>query len=717
MGYVASVIYLLLLLAVVFQSSIFLAEHVHSSEPNESTHSTDQDGPRIASETVAAADAPAAVAVEEVLPPVVSVTTLAPSVPQITPPPPSSPDLPTSPPDQLSSMKFAASAFHPPLVDEFWNIFLLHQRNYFRLAKSPNVDEMSRLPTTRAPGVKAVDEDMPSFEEWRQQRLQDVEKEKSDQAVTNNTGKRRHRSMKNTNYANYASVICGAKVTTHNPELENAGAILTSNRDDYMLNPCKVPRKYFIVELCESVHVHGFDIGNLELFSNVPKAIQVFGSARYPSRDWVDFGRYEMKEARTMQNFTAPLGTGFVKFVRVEMLEHYGKEHYCPITVFRVYGASMVEEYVDSVDDDEADAAESLHQLEDGGQSSSGGSAGEDAYMEKDKWGSQGMTDSAAVNPITMAKDLVVSFMKKAASSGLFAQTNRKHGTKPTRPSADIAPSSQSLSLCFDSDEGWDVATVTCQYVWCLFQASKASLSFCPGVGNVSRHHADTTSAVPSLPCDPQPEDVVDKVPKDLLRSVPAAHETVAENLSAIEEAVHPVKIPADDASVLSTVDPKASKFVGVKEKEQPMVLVNTVVTPTTPEKVEEAAPVEGVPAAGTGKTATTTPVVGSPLPLLNTTATETLAVPVPAITTGVPGQKESVFVRLGNRLKTLELNMSLSGQYLHELSRRFKKQGEDSAKNFTILFGKLTDLSVSETDLQPSSSFDYATWRPATPS
>ncbi|OQV18709.1 hypothetical protein BV898_07149 [Hypsibius exemplaris] len=313
--------------------------------------------------------------------------------------------------------------------------------------------------------------------------------------------------------------------------------------------------------------------------------------------------------------------------------EHYGKEHYCPITVFRVYSATMVEEYVDSVDDDEADAAESAFLGRRRPVIIQRWWCWEDAYMEKDKWGSQGLTDSAAVNPITTAKDLVVSFMKKAASSGYnlingatrqnstpapcrtttavitSLRSNESEARNETHPSsADIAPSSPLLSLCFDSDEGWDVATVTCQYVWCLFQASKASLSFCPGVGNVSRHDADTTSAVQSLPCDPQPEDVVDKVPKDPLRSVPAAHETVAENLSAIEEAVHPMKIPADDASVLSTVDPKASKFVGVKEKEQPMVLVNTVATPTAPEKVEEAAPVEGVPATSLSARRTSNP-------------------------------------------------------------------------------------------------------------
>ena len=44
--------------------------------------------------------------------------------------------------------------------------------------------------------------------------------------------------------------------------------------------------------------------------------------------------------------------------------------------------------------------------------------------------------------------------------------------------------------------------------------------------------------------------------------------------------------------------------------------------------------------------------------------------------------QKESVFVRLSNRIKVLERNMSLSSQYLEELSRRYKRQVDDMQKS-----------------------------------
>ena len=32
----------------------------------------------------------------------------------------------------------------------------------------------------------------------------------------------------------------------------------------------------------------------------------------------------------------------------MELLTHYGREHYCPLTILRVYGTTVVEDYEDS---------------------------------------------------------------------------------------------------------------------------------------------------------------------------------------------------------------------------------------------------------------------------------------------------------------------------------------------------------------------------------
>lgn len=195
-------------------------------------------------------------------------------------PPKSLSDSPPEPPGPRSDSYQITSSylpFHAPLADRFWsNLVNAGLQGAYNATITPPyhllLEKVSRIRTEISDVTnQKPEEDMPPFDEWRQQKLQLVEKEKSDHPVNHTNGKRRPRALKNTNYA---SVVCGAKMVGHNAEAENPGAILTSNPDEYMLNPCKA-RKYFIVELCDSIHIHGFEIGNLELFSNVPKLIQV----------------------------------------------------------------------------------------------------------------------------------------------------------------------------------------------------------------------------------------------------------------------------------------------------------------------------------------------------------------------------------------------------------------------------------------------------------
>uniref|UniRef100_A0A8D0L4T3 SUN domain containing ossification factor n=1 Tax=Sphenodon punctatus TaxID=8508 RepID=A0A8D0L4T3_SPHPU len=56
--------------------------------------------------------------------------------------------------------------------------------------------------------------------------------------------------------------------------------------------------------------------------------------------------------------------------------------------------------------------------------------------------------------------------------------------------------------------------------------------------------------------------------------------------------------------------------------------------------------------------------------------------------------QKESVFMRLNNRIKALEVNMSLSSRYLEELSQRYRKQMEEMQRAFNKTIIKLQNTS-----------------------
>ena len=54
---------------------------------------------------------------------------------------------------------------------------------------------------------------------------------------------------------------------------------------------------------------------------------------------------FEAKDEKVVQSF--PIGNEeiFAKFVKVEILSHYGTEHFCPVSLFKVFGTSIVEVY------------------------------------------------------------------------------------------------------------------------------------------------------------------------------------------------------------------------------------------------------------------------------------------------------------------------------------------------------------------------------------
>ena len=59
---------------------------------------------------------------------------------------------------------------------------------------------------------------------------------------------------------------------------------------------------------------------------------------RYPSKEWLPAGTFEMTPQKVPQTFTLTIKSPYVKFLRVDLIDHYGTEHFCPITLFRYVG-------------------------------------------------------------------------------------------------------------------------------------------------------------------------------------------------------------------------------------------------------------------------------------------------------------------------------------------------------------------------------------------
>ncbi|XP_039280638.1 uncharacterized protein LOC111045445 isoform X2 [Nilaparvata lugens] len=268
-------------------------------------------------------------------------------------------------------------------------------------------------------------EEIPSFSEWAQKQLAEAEKKKSENKTTRGGGAgsggvagggsggggavKRLRPLKK----NYASPECGAKVVATNPEASSVWAVLSSSRDEYLLNSCS-NKIWFVVELCEAIQPEKIELANFELFSSILREFSVSVSLRHPSRDWSQAGAFEAREVRTIQSFALapqPQAT-FVKYIRVEFHSHYGSEHYCPVSLFRVYGTSEFE-VLDTVDEAHGGpapaAAEELDEEEDDEEDLAGGAGGVGAGG-----GREGGIDKPR-NLFSSARDAVLSIVKRAA--------------------------------------------------------------------------------------------------------------------------------------------------------------------------------------------------------------------------------------------------------------------------------------------------------------
>lgn len=162
-----------------------------------------------------------------------------------------------------------------------------------------------------------------------------------------------------------------------------------------MLNSC-TNRIWFVIELCEPIRITELELANMELFSNVPKQFRVYASERYlassPSTNWPAkylIGTFEAANVRSEQKFSIkdalksgdmlesssqvqtntseparqPTILMYAKYVRFEMLSHYGNEHYCPLSLVRIFGTSISdeEEAATAVDSSEHANADTEH--------------------------------------------------------------------------------------------------------------------------------------------------------------------------------------------------------------------------------------------------------------------------------------------------------------------------------------------------------------------
>ncbi|GMQ01956.1 hypothetical protein CsSME_00048400 [Camellia sinensis var. sinensis] len=147
---------------------------------------------------------------------------------------------------------------------------------------------------------------------------------------------------------NYASASKGAKVLSYNKEAKGASNILCRDKDKYLRSPCSAEEKFVIIELSEETLVDTIEIANFEHYSSKLKDFELLGSSAYPTDTWVKLGNFTAENVKHAQRFVLQ-EPKWVRYLKVNLLTHYGSEFYCTLSVVEVYGVDAVERMLEDL--------------------------------------------------------------------------------------------------------------------------------------------------------------------------------------------------------------------------------------------------------------------------------------------------------------------------------------------------------------------------------
>ncbi|XP_038990121.1 SUN domain-containing protein 4-like isoform X2 [Phoenix dactylifera] len=146
---------------------------------------------------------------------------------------------------------------------------------------------------------------------------------------------------------NYASAIKGAKVLDFNKEAKGASSILDKDKDMYLRNPGSA-EKFVVIELSEETLVDTIELANFEHYSSNLKDFELLSSLIYPTDNWVNLGNFTAVNVKHAQRFSLP-ESKWARYLKLNLLSHYGSEFYCTLSVVEVYGVNAVERMLEDL--------------------------------------------------------------------------------------------------------------------------------------------------------------------------------------------------------------------------------------------------------------------------------------------------------------------------------------------------------------------------------
>lgn len=456
---------------------------------------------------------------------------------------------------------------------------------------------------------------------------------------------------------NYASFDCAANVLKTNPRCKSSSSILMENKDRYMLNECGADNKFIIVELCDDILVDTVVLANFEFFSSMFRTFKISVSDRYPVKAdrWKELGTYEARNSRDIQAFLVETPLIWARYLRVEFLTHYGSEFYCPLSLLRVHGTTMMAEFRHQeelargeVDDEEDEEAEE--------EAISTSSVQENAASYPSP--SNSSASSAVKSPVSDfreatpgAEQTMPNISERAPSADCISSTPKIAQMSGHASGANDQPTSVPLQNPPTQGNGSNTSIIV------ESSNSLPNVAVCPSANqvlnksyNTSAFSTSQTSAVESFtpPYTSSPSDSAASARRTLVcqsaasLTLPSKAEVSYANDASSEKATSaslPIITTTTSTSVSSLTEPMSSQAV-------PSVNTTSLLTSSTPFQTSVYPADRSPQGVSRATSAVSAPSSASQAP-------------------SPPATQESFFKSIHKRLQYLESNTSLSLQYI----------------------------------------------------
>ncbi|KAF9575667.1 hypothetical protein EC968_002230 [Mortierella alpina] len=473
---------------------------------------------------------------------------------------------------------------------------------------------------------------------------------------------------------NHASATCAASVVRASKDATSVTAILNEGKDNYMLNKCATKEKFFVVELCEEILVDTFILGNYEFFSSTFKDF-VVSVNRYPPREdgWSILGYFQARNTRDAQVFK-PASPQLATYIRFDFVSHYGNEYYCPVTLLRVYGATALEQLKQEEEEEKRIALEQQRraELEKAKQAAAEAEEAEDQKNQENEDEAQGEderqidndgADSSQSVDETLATPVeVIDVGDHTEDTPSSSQDPAEETPGANMPAEDVDPlpskevadgqiEQKPLDLDKESRLKDDDDTHSQQEFPDPAENDIPTFNFPHPPSTESEENFDLTDGTAGIPRG-SAEDLVtfstENTPTEVLPSLPSTSPASMQDDGEWGEA---------DVGKIT-----------LSQRTKPTHL------PKAPNASKASSAGIGMTSGGASATADASHPHPSPPP--------------------PHSSQESVYKNIVNRLKVLELNSSLSYQYLEEQSNVFNEVIESSEQKINQLVAHLNDVN-----------------------